>query len=186
MIQVSLDSEPPPAFRGKKEVKKKSKNLPQLVFSFKNEHNGNNVGQQNNKKLEDKIKNNPTNIISAEKYSTLEKSSSEENTSSSQKNIKFSKASFNEEDLDSSTLNYLRINEESFRENQENLYFQFESSEYKFRLSQTFIKGDDKEKKDYLESREKQEKEPFFILFSFEENKVEEERVIKWNATAYN
>ena len=42
MTQLSLDDEPPPKFRGEKEVKKKNKNLPQLVFSLRNEKNKNN------------------------------------------------------------------------------------------------------------------------------------------------
>ncbi len=39
MIQVSLDDEPPPDFQAKKEVKKRNRNFPQLVFSFKDEKN---------------------------------------------------------------------------------------------------------------------------------------------------
>ncbi len=186
MIQVSLDSEPPPAFRGKKEVKKKSKTLPQLVFSIKNKNNSNSLNDSNNKKLEDKIKNNPGSSSHLENYSSLEKSFSEENTTRSQKSIIFSGINHSNEDLDSINLNYLKIHEENSAENPRNLDFYFKNSEYNFIFSQTFIKDDNKEKKDYWESKEKQEKEATYALSSFDEEKTTEEITIKWNATAYN
>lgn len=186
MIQVSLDSEPPPDCRGKKEVKKKNKSLPQLVFSIKNKNNSNSLNDSNNKKLEDKIKNNPGSSSSLENYSALEKSFSEENTTLSQKSIIFSGINHSNEDLDSINLNYLKIHEENSAENPRNLYFYFKNTEYNFVLSQTFIKDDNKEKKDYWESKEKQEKEATYTLSSFEDEKTTEEREIKWNATAYN
>lgn len=186
MIQVSLDDEPPPVFRGKKEVKKKTKNLPQLAFSFKNEINKNYLKNSNNKKLEDKIKNNPSNTSSTEDYSSLEKFFSENNINSSNDKIEFFKKNISDKNLSSESLNYLKIKQENIQENPENSNFYFKNIEYNFIFSQTFIKDNNKEKKDYFESEEKQEKEPSYTLFSFEEKKTTEENTIKWNATAYN
>lgn len=186
MIQVSLDSEPPPDCRGKKEVKKKNKNLPQLVFSLKNKNNSNSLKESNPKKLENKIKNNSLNISSKEDYSNLEKYSSEEDTNFSQNRIQFLNTNSSNEDLNEINLNYLRIHKENSTESSKNSDFYFKNSEYNFVFSQTFIKDDNKEKKYYLESKEKQEKEPIYNLSSFEEEKITEENTIKWNATAYN
>lgn len=186
MIQVSLDSEPPPNFRGKKEVKKKSKNLPQLVFSLKNKNNSNSLKDLHNKKLEDKIKNSSSNVSSTEDYSALERYSSEENTDFSQKNTKFSNLNHGKGDSDKIILDYPKVHESNLTENSENLNFYFKSSEYNFIFSQTFIKDNNKEKKDYSESIEKQEKEQTYTLFSFDDEKTTEENTIKWNVTAYN
>jgi len=186
MIQVSLDSEPPPNIRGKKEVKKRSKNLPQLVFSLKNKDNSNSLRDANNKKLEDKIKNNSSNNSSTEDYSALERYSSEENTDFFQKNTQLSNLNHSNADSDKIIIKYPRVHETNLTENSENLNFYFKNSEYNFIFSQTFIKDNNKEKKDYSESIEKQEKEQTYTLFSFDDEKTTEENTIKWNATAYN
>lgn len=185
MIQVSLDSEPPPICQGQKEVKKKNKNLPQMVFSLKNKNNSNPTRDANNKKLEDKIKNNSSNISSTENYSALEKYSSEENISLSKNNIQFSSVNLSNGNFDEISKNYLNMHKENLTENPENLNFYFKNSEYNFAFSQTFIKDDNKEKKDYSESREKQENEITYALFSFDDGKTTEENTIKWIATAY-
>lgn len=186
MIQLSLDDEPPSIFRGKKEVKKKSKNLHQLFFCFKNESCKINLKELNNKKLEAKIKDPSSNSLSSKNYSALEKSSSEEKISFSGENIKFSKINNSKGNLYSNEINYLKINEKNSQEKTENSNFYFNNTEYNFIFLQTFIKDNNKEKNYYSESREKQEKEQDYESFSFEDEKTTEENTLIWNAKTYN
>ena len=113
MIQLLSDNEPPPKFQRKKEVKNKGKNLPQLVFSLKIENNGNTLNNSNNKKLEDRIKNNPVNNQYLEDYSALEKSFSKNSTTTSQKKIRFSEINTSNESLSQINTDYLEINKEN-------------------------------------------------------------------------
>ena len=186
MIQLLSDNEPPPKFQRKKEVKNKGKNLPQLVFSLKIENNSNTINNSNNKKLEDRIKNNPVNNQYLEDYSALEKSFSKNSTTTSQKKIRFSEINTSNESLSQINTDYLEINKENSVKNRKNQNFYFKNTEYNFIFFQTFIKDDNKEKKYYLELREKQEKDKIYSLSSFDEEKTTDEREIKWNATDYN
>lgn len=186
MIQVSLDDEPPPVFRGKKEVKKKGKTLPQLVFSLKNKSNGNSLRESNNKKLEDKIKNNSKDVSSPNDYSALEKTSSKENVNLTQDSIKFSVQNNTKENSDIIFIEYLKINRENGDENEENTIFYTKNTEYNFIFSQTFIKYNNKKENNYSESKEQEKKDVIYNLRPFEEDKQSEERVIEWNVMGYN
>ena len=92
-------------------MKKKSKNLPQLVFSLKNKNNSNSLRNSNDKKLEYKIKNNSSDSSSTKDYSSLEKYFSDENANLSQNRIKFSNTNNSNKILDKTSINYLKFHE---------------------------------------------------------------------------
>ncbi len=183
MIQVSLDSEPPPRILREKETsKKKDKTLNQLVISLKSKISSNDLKNKKTEKLEDKIKTNSQNISSTQDYSSLESYFSEETINHSQKDIRFVKRSSSNGDLNKEDVNYIKTNEED----KENSSFYLKNTEYNFISSQTFIKYNNKKENNYSESKEQEKKEIIYNLRPFEEDKQSEEIVIEWNVKVYN
>jgi hypothetical protein len=188
MKQLSLDEEPPPIFRGEKEVnKRKNKNLPQLIFSIRSERIRN-KSQVNSKNLEKQIKNNQADYSSNENYSSLEKSfsESENNLTPTLKNLEFEKSLSSTHEANEIIFDYLQKQEMKSTTSKKIESFYAVDSTYSFESHQTFIKDNIKKENYYSESKEKEEKDVVYALHPLDEENDNQENTIRWNAMSYN
>jgi len=176
MTKLSLDSEPPPKFEGKKEAnRKKNGTLHQIILSLKGEK-GKNKFISNEKKGEKKIKSNLRECKLDEDYPRIEDSLEERINFTSKSPIEFTST------LDKD-IKDIRREFDYFQ--RKNVTYDF-SHNYSFTITQTFIKDDVKKENYYSQSKEQEEKETLYTLHSFEEEENIEDNTIKWNAGAYN
>jgi hypothetical protein len=190
MEKLSLDDEPPPRFRGEKEVsRRKNKNLPQLIFSTRNEKNKE-KSIENIKNIEKKVKTNIQEYQHDANYSSLERYFSEDNNQSSTlKNLEFTRPTTTGPNSISQNFNYFQGKESTMSIENRIQNFYGISSSYSFtafRGEQTSTrqeysrkKEEYSESKEHLEKEEKEEKEIIYTLHEFEEGKTAEETNIK-------
>jgi hypothetical protein len=186
MTKLSLDDEPPPKLRGEKEVKKKNKNLPQLILSTKNERNRD-KSAPSMKNLERQIKNSMEKYYLKENYSSFEKNILGENQTATLKGLGFEKHAISNSGLIAQEFNYFEKKEDvSARKKIKNIYGI--DSSYSFTMNPLAREVDNKESQ-YSESKapkENEEKDVLYTLYVFEEEKKPDEREIKFNVMTEN
>jgi hypothetical protein len=186
MTKSSLDDEPPPRFRGEKEVKKKNKNLPQLIFSTRNERNRD-KSTTSMKNLEKQIKNSMKKYYLEENYSSFEKNILGENQTVTLKNLEFKSNPISSSGQPTQEFNYFEKKEDaSARKKIKNIY-SIDSS-YSFTMNSLARESENKENP-YSESKvpkENEEKDILYTLYVFEEQKNTDEKEIKFSVIAEN
>ena len=185
MTKLSLD-EPPPRFRGEKEVRKKSKNLLQLTLSTRNERNRDKSTIMKN--LEKQIKKSMEKYYLEENYSSLERNFQGENQTPTLNNLEFSRNAISNSGMITQEFNYFEKKEDltSARKKIKNIYGI--DSSYSFTMSQ-FVKEIDNKENPYSKSRvdkKDEERDILYTLCAFEEEKKTDEKEIKFNVMAYN
>jgi hypothetical protein len=145
MTKLSLDDEPPPRFRGEKEVKKKNKNLPQLIFSTRNEKNRD-KSATSLKNLEKQIKSSMEKYYLEENYSSFEKNILGENQTATLKSLGFERNAISSSGMTAHEFNYLEKKEDdSARKRIKNMYGI--DSSYSFTTNPLVRENDNKENK---------------------------------------
>lgn len=188
MIQVSLDSEPPPIFRGQKQGNKKNKNLPQVIFSIRNEKN---IDKSNlsRKNIEKNLRDTSVKDSSKGNYSGMEINVLETSRISLSNNVQFSRPSIADLNLISGKFDYLNTKEGMTFSDRKSSEFYAMSSGYSFGTPSASVEYDEKKERNY-QSKGNEEKDRNYVLGVLEEEKkpVDEIRdnAIKWDPSNYN
>lgn len=173
MKKLSLDAEPPPKFRGEKEVnKKKEKTLSHILISIKNEKNENKVlitAKTIEKKSKVKSENYVLNLDYIKNEEPLE-----EKISSTSSTIEFSTT------LERNTKNIQDFNyfnkkvDTTLSEKQSQIFYETFNSNYFSTTTQTFAKEEGKKENKNYESKEPEEKMTY-PMYTFDEEAQKEE-----------
>ncbi|MGY4884150.1 MAG: hypothetical protein ACP5NZ_01070 [Nanobdellota archaeon] len=188
MTRLSLETEPPPIFRGQKGINKKGKNLPQVIFSIRNEKNID-KSNQSRKTIEKNLKNSSIKESSNGDYSSMEITILDAGNTSFSNSVHFSKSSISDSNLISDKFDYLHL-KENINSNKNNTGFYTLNSGYSFGIQNSSFEYEAKEERRYHESKENEEKERPYVIGVLEEEKkpVDEirDRAIKWDPKDYN